>query len=379
MRDETLLDPTDDVLRALCAARPGPRVTIQLPLLPGPPTSQNVLRMRQAVQLAEKKLDAPGAAVGSSNPLTPGLASLVGLAERHATDRGTLACFVNAEGARCFLVAGAMPERVAVSSVFALRPFLRARALETSFHLLALSVNRLALYAGDARTLDELSRGELPASLEDALGSETSEKQLRMRGTSAGGGAPVFYSHDARSDERTRDFARYRHVVARALEQRLRGDERPLVLAADARHVAGLRDELHLPALLEAAVNANPDTMSPAQLHARAWPLVEAALVARDAEARDSFERARNTGKGLDLPQDVASAAASGRVHRLWLDAEASLPGALDEGTGRIGSAIGDDDVLDQLAVLVVRHGGEVRAIPSSAMPSATGVAAELR
>jgi hypothetical protein len=376
MPDDALLDPSDDLLRALCAAGPGPRITLEVPLAPLPPIGQNALRMRQAVQIAEKKLEDFGAAGAA---LAGGLERAVRIAESHGADRGTLVCFVDPAAMRCVAFARPLPARVAVGEGFALRGFLRARALESRFHLLALSAKRLALYLGDARGLAPAARGELPASLEDALGPELSEKQLRMRGTAAGGGAPAFYSHDARSDERKLDFQRYRHLVASALERRLRGDPRPLILAADAQHVAALQEEVRLPTLLTAAVHANPDALGPAELHARAWPLVEAALLARDGEARGAFETARNAGKGADFVEDVAAAAAAGRVHRLWVAVESALPGTVDPATGRVGPPQGDDDVLDQIAALVMRHGGQVRAVPASALPSSTGVAAELR
>jgi len=246
--------------------------------------------------------------------------------------------------------------------------------------VLAVSAKRVAVLEGGALGLHPGELGELPASLEAALGAETSEKELRVRGTLGGGGAPVYYSHDARSDERKLDFERFRHVLAGAARRRFAGDPTPLVIAADAPHAAALRTALaDLPGLVPETVSLSPDAATPAQLHARAWPLVEAALAARAGSARASWERARNGGKGVDLVSEAAAEAVAGRVRRLWVSADRRVPGTVEPTTGRLDEGRGDDDVLDDVAALVLRQGGEVCVVPESALPGSTGIAAELR
>lgn len=372
------LDPS--ALRALC--RPvegGACVSIYLPLEPLPPASQNAVRARSAAQDAVKRLEAIGV---SGSALARWGTRLEDAAESLASvrdPRGSVVVLADASNLHVVRVSTRLPLRVSVGERLALRPLLRALALETPYRVLAVSAKRVALFEGDALGLHPASSEGLPASLEDALGSETSEKQLRMRGTQSGGGSPAFYSHDARSDERKLDFERFRHAVAVAANRRFAGDATPLVIAADAPHAAALRAEMDVPGLLDEALTLSPDAASPAELHARAWPLVSASLTARASGARASWERARNAGKGLDLLDDVAAAAVAGRVHRLWLAADAPRPGAVDPASGRILPGRGDDDVLDDLAALVIRHGGEVRVAPDDAVPTATGLAAELR
>jgi hypothetical protein len=65
-------------------------------------------------------------------------------------------------------------------------------------------------------------------------------------------------------------------------------------------------------------------------------------------------------------------------VRRLWLDAARHIGGRIDRKTGRSSEGTGDDDVLDALAAIVLARGGEVIPVPAAALPSATGVAAEL-
>ena len=81
-------------------------------------------------------------------------------------------------------------------------------------------------------------------------------------------------------------------------------------------------------------------------------------------------------GKGLHRIDDVASAAAAGRVRRLWANRDERMAGAVDLATGALLGGRPDEDVIDGIVTLVLRHGGEV--IVARRVPSGTTVAAEL-
>ena len=83
------------------------------------------------------------------------------------------------------------------------------------------------------------------------------------------------------------------------------------------------------------------------------------------------------------LPNCRLSFAAAGRVGTLLLEAERIIPGRLDFTTGDIAPdelqnpQVGD--VLDDLAELVLRNGGQVIVLPTGRLPSRTGLAALYR
>ena len=129
-----------------------------------------------------------------------------------------------------------------------------------------------------------------------------------MRGTRAGGGAPVYYAHDVANEERKLDAQRFHHALAAALNARFEGDATPLVLATDATHQAGLRAELRVRGLLVQPLVGSPDHWSVTELHRHAWPLVRAARASNDRSAAASYERARNAQSATRL-DDVAAAA----------------------------------------------------------------------
>jgi hypothetical protein len=361
-------------LQRLLDAPSGARLTVYLPVRAFP-AGQNETARRHAVADAAKALEDAGVPGADAARRATGLENV--LRELRAAP-GTLAALECEGDVHVFPLTAELPYAVAARRSFVLRPLLRALAAEGTYRVLVVSAKHVALYEGDAGGLALAPQGDLPASLEDALGAEKTEKQLRMRGTRAGGGAPAYYAHDAANEERKIDLHRFHHVVAKAVDARLAQDATPLVLAADVSHQAGLRSALHVPALVEAPLLASPDHWSAPELHQRAYPLVAASRASADGAAA-ALERASKAGKLIDRLDDLAAAAAAGRIRRLWLDAERSVPGRIDPASGRVQPAEDDDELLEELAALAIRHGSEVRVVPASELPGASGAAAELR
>lgn len=370
-------------LHDLLQRREGPLVSIYLPLQRSfPGAEQNVVRLRHAAGEAAERLAAariPPSDVQARREQIEAVAlRIAGLA--HPLDG--LAIFQDRTSTQAFLLARAVSDRVVVGETFELRPLLRALHANRRYRVLAVSVNRVALYEGDARGLVDAPRNGVPESLEAALGSEVTEKNLRLRAGGQRGPTQGYASHGADSahDERKRDVEQYLAVLATALEERLRGDDDPLVLAGEKTQLAALRSRLHLPGLVTEGVEGNADHLGHAELHARAWPLIQRVIAARDATLADAWERARNHGKTVDLLDDVAAAACAGRVRRLWLAQERRVPGHVDAATSHVvEDASAQTDALEELAEIVLRHGGEVCEVEASRMPTRGPVAAELR
>jgi hypothetical protein len=290
-----------------------------------------------------------------------------------------LALLLDERGLRAVGLHTDTPWAVSVASSFALRPLLGALHRSARYRVLAISVNRVAHYEGDADGLREVPLPGVPASLPDALGEELTGKELRMRGTQRGGSAPAFYSHGSGKEERKLDLVRFHEALARALAGALGDSALPIVLAATDEHQSGLRATAKLGALLDDGLAGNFDHATPAELAARSAPLVERWLARRIEEGAGGWERARNRGKALDLLDDVGAAALAGRVSRLWVDATRAVPGRLDPTTGHVVPGRGDDDALDALCEAVLVRGGEVVPVDAASLPSPTGAAAELR
>ena len=97
----------------------------------------------------------------------------------------------------------------------------------------------------------------------------------------------------------------------------------------------------------------------------------------------DRYREAVSKDHGTGDLGDAGSAAASGRVATLLVEADRQIPGRLDAATGAVTPADLShpdvDDLLDDLATLAMERGAEVLVVPKEHMPTDTGVAAVFR
>lgn len=360
--------------RALAAARPGPLATVYIPIERSfPESKQNAVLQQQAAAALDKRLEACGLASSDAADWSARLLAVETDVRALEHPVSGLAVFLDAKELRAYTLVFPVASHVNLGDHFALRPLLREIGRDHRYRLLALSVNRVALYEGSARGLHPAAAPSLPANMATALDLAPQPVTLRSRTETlsrdrAGGTA-----------EREEDLRHFHRVVAKALEG-LPNPELPLVLAAGTTQQGEFRALVRIPGLIPEGLVCTPDHLSPTDLHAQAWPLIGAARAREEHEAAVTYERARNTGKGLDHLDDVVAAALAGRVRRLWLDAEKRVPGKIDAGSSRVvPSGDPDADVLEALASIVLGKGGDVIVAEPPRMPVTTGAAAELR
>jgi hypothetical protein len=95
------------------------------------------------------------------------------------------------------------------------------------------------------------------------------------------------------------------------------------------------------------------------------------------------FGSARSKGLASSDLAQVADSAVAGRVATLLVEAERRVPGRIDTLNGDI--KLDDlanpevDDLLDDIAEVVLRNRGQVVIVPAERMPADTGLAAIYR
>jgi hypothetical protein len=157
----------------------------------------------------------------------------------------------------------------------------------------------------------------------------------------------------------------------------------PLILAALPEYHAPFHSVSHNAQLIASGIEIDPEALSIDELRARAWRVMEPVYLERLAGLIERFGAARARQLGDDRLPQVAEAAAAGRIETLLLEAQRQMPGRLDSNTG--SQQAGElahpdvDDMLDDLAELVLTKGGEVVIAPAARMPSTTGLAAIYR
>jgi hypothetical protein len=341
-----------------------------------PAARENRAAYESAVAEAERGLERAGIGAAEARAIRKQLAS-VETDLRKIKRAAGVAVFHDRIDLRAYALPFEPARRVRVASFFALRPLLAVTHRNHRYRCLAISTRRLALFDGDGFGLAPAPAPWLPESLEALLGSELSEKELRVSASQAGTGAPRYYSHDSGRGERKLDLERFHLRLARILESELSERSIPLVLAATESHQSGLRHAARLPSLLERGIVGNPDHLLPDELHAAAWTLIERATREADERAARDFERGVGFHKSLARVDDVAAAAAAGRVRRLWVSVDEAVPGTIDPASGAVLGGHPDEDVLDAIVTVALRHRSEV--IAGAPVPSGTPIAAKLR
>ncbi len=340
--------------------------------------------------MLEQSLEADMA--GAGKPLLARLGELAGDAEfwNHSLDG--LVVLAASDFFRVYRLQRPVPELAIVGESFHIKPLLRILQSVDRYQILALSAASIKLFEGNRDALAEVELAEgVPPTLTDALGEELTEPHQTVAsygggtgGGNDGGSTPMRHGHGGKKDEVDIDADRFFRAVDRAiLEHHSKPSGLPLLLAALPEHQSRFRALSRNPSLLAAGVDGSPDALSIETLRDRAWQAVEPHYLARLAALVDAFGSASSRGLGSDELSDVAKAAVAGRVATLLVDADRQLPGRLDRDSGAVEFAeLADariDDLLDDLAEVVLQAGGEAIVVPAERMPTVTGLAAIYR
>ena len=296
-----------------------------------------------------------------------------------------LAVFVDSDRHDVFPLQRSVPQIAIVSSRFHVKPVLRHLQSSDRFQVLSLSRSRASMWEGNRYVLDPVEAEDFPASIEEVLGAELTEPHLTVAGYGKGvGGTPMHHGHGSRKDETEIDDERFFRAIDRlVLERFSKPSELPLILVALPKHQAVFRSVSQNRWLLSEGVQGDPESYSPEELRKEVWQLLQPHYVARLACLTDQFHAsfAQHLASG-DL-SDVARATVAGRVSTLLVDADEHRPGKVDVTTGAIqpGDLAMPDvgDMLDDVAEMVLAHGGEVLVVPHDRMPTPSGLAAIFR
>jgi hypothetical protein len=352
----------------------GPLLSLYLPTtLKVEERRQNEIRLKNLLKDARRRLEALGMAATDAEALTEAV-------ERASLDREMwrehghgFAVFAG----RGFLEHVPLPFPVRELPVagfrFRLRPLIEALARRRRFWLLSLSQKDTKLYVGDQEGLTTVETGpDVPRSLTDVAGRETTGRELHFHSVAPGGGAAIFHGQGAGKDDVEPEQEQFVRAVAHGLERFWKLDDAPVIVAGDNQLLAFYRRLSRYADRVLGELEGNFDHVSRESLHARAWAIVEG-----DLERRRREELARLDGSGPDTPvgrelTDVVRAAREGRIDTLYIAADRECWGRWDDdGTIMVHDEPlpGDDDLLDRAAVESWLKGAEVHAVPSAEIP----------
>lgn len=294
-----------------------------------------------------------------------------------------LAILLNKNQFIIYNISRSVKKLAVVSDNFHLKPLMRVFQSTDSYYVLGLNRQRFRLYWGNRYGLEEIEFDEdTPVTLEDVLGEETSESHLNQR--SVGGANAMFHGHGGKKDEIDKDIERYFQYVDRfVLNEFSNPTQDPLILATLNEYQGSFRKLSHNQLLMDEGINKDFETMDLEELRAESWKIVEELYLDRTKTLVDRYNLAKSKDLGSDDLEEVIKKALDYRVETVLIESDRVRPGKIDMKTGEIKTSDLDnpdtDDLLDDLAEIILNSDAEVVLLPEERMPTDTGLAATFR
>jgi hypothetical protein len=178
-------------------------------------------------------------------------------------------------------------------------------------------------------------------------------------------------------------MTQYARGVDAAVRGVVAGSGLPLVLASLEPMDSIYRGINTYPHLLGTTIQGNPETTTIADLSTAVRGVLDAQYAQEIAELKERFAEARTVGRASTDITDVARAATFGAVGTLFIDIDEVIPGFVDDETGVVSLATGEDaasyGVVDVIARRAFLAGGRSYAVRRDDIPEGASVAAILR
>jgi hypothetical protein len=362
-------------------------ITIYLPTeKSGRETQMNPIRLKNLVNRVEKKLVKKDLASNRIDRLLSPAKTLIENGEFWQHQAEGLVLFITDDHFRYYRLPLRFKEYVMINRRFHLKPLLPLFSGEGHFYILALSQKQIRLWQASRFSYHEIDLGEIPTSMEEALGYDNLERKsqahvARRRGKQRADLA--FHGHGGGADDVKEDIQRYFQRVSKGLQRMMTSENDPMVLAGVEYITTLFKMVSGYNFILEKAITGNPDELPSEELHRRAWQIVEPDLKSEQEKAFNQYRDLSQTARTADCLPDILPAAAQGRVGWLFVDVAAHIWGTYQSETGQVevhrerGS--NRDELIDLAAFHTLTHGGRVYACQKKEMPGSSPAVAVFR
>lgn len=376
-------------LEALMGPRRGLCVSIYAPMVrAGHETQQNPIRFKNLVRRAGEALEERGLAPKEAERFLAPAAALLDDNPFWQHQGSGLAVFVADGLLRHYRLPVEVRELAVVEDRFHLKPLLPMLSGDGRFYVLALSQKRVRLLEATRHSVREIDLGDLPTSLNEAVGYEVEEAHLQFhtgtpRRTGEATRSAVFHGHGGGEEDAKLEIQKFFNLLDRGVGSLVEDRKAPLVLAGVEFLFPLYRQVSDVPHLIEGGVAGNPDELSAEELRERAWPLVEPVFARAQEEAEGRFRELLGTGQASSHLDEVVTAAHDGRVDTLFVALGRRRWGSFDPARRAVELAEhngpGTEDLVDLAALQTLLNGGTVHAVAPDRVPQGGEVAAVYR
>ncbi|WP_153722930.1 baeRF3 domain-containing protein [Sporosarcina cascadiensis] len=349
-----------------------------------PENQQDPIRFKNLLQKVQQELTKEYPANEIKSLLAP-LEKLQGERPFWAHAGDGLALFATKDRCIAYRLQRPVPELAVVSNSFHIKPLIRVFQSADRYHLLGVNRQEFKLYEGNRYGIEEVEiPGELAKTKAEAIGDQVTEAYLGAGDSSGAAGTAMMHGHGGKKDEIDIDIERYFRYVDRTVSEHYsKPSGLPLYLVTLTEYHTLFKELSHNPHLQDQGIKSDFEALTLEQLRDMAWQIIEPYYLDKTQKLVESFENSKANGQGSQKIEEVVQAASEDRISRLMLEDGRLYPGKIDLDTGEIETEnlqqTTVDDVMDDLAELVFKSGGEVVVLPEERMPVDTGVAAIYR
>ena len=244
----------------------------------------------------------------------------------------------------------------AVGEYLRLRPLLALASKRLEFYILALQLNDTRIFKCTEQGCESARFPKRDGAESGGFAPGASESSLRAE--------PV---HDR--DHPENHLGRFYREIDRDVNALLRDGHPPLVVVGVEHEVALFHRLTTYPACVEPGIRGLPGRLGQDEMYRQSLELVRSATTGQTRRDLERFDKEVGTGHASTDLHEIVRAASAGGVEHLFL-----------RESGAVGEAIEDGaDLLDMAAVQTLRHGGDVRTLPGTSMPSGGAISAIFR
>ena len=349
---------------------------------------QAAIALKNSLRKAEQRLIDAGRNVDEIRHFLDPIQALADSGQLWSERAPGLAIFSNGhdDGVLFFRLPFHVQEIVMVASHFYFKPLLAALHGVPRFYVLALSLNSVRLFRFNEHVREIVRLPGVPRSLDEMPTHEDLDTQRhsqsfmhhgprgQMMATHSHG--PGDINHDAR-------HAHYFQHVARAVDELLRNETAPLVLAGVQRDTDHFREASKYSHMVAGAIPGSPHLRSIEDLHTEAAQLLDGESWADTARALQRYKEINNTPRVTRSTKEIMRAAHEGRIDTLFVAQDVDKWGSFDAASYQVHMHTmpqpGDLSLLNLAAEFTLHHHGDVFLLPRSRVPRNSPMAAILR
>ncbi len=276
-------------------------------------------------------------------------------------------------------------EFAVVANSFHIKPLLKAYQGVENYQILGLSRENFTLYQGNRYGFHEIKiDSDTPRTMQDVLGEELSDSYLSHASYAGAGRTTMYHGHGDVKLEIDKDTEKYfRYVDSFVFENYSKPSKLPLILVSLMEYHSEFKKLSNNSYLLEEGIHKSIGSQELDEIQTKAQQIIEAINVGRLQNISEAFANHEAESLGSSDLAQVSKAACENRVDTILIEEDKIVPGKIDYENGEIKLGnIGSpdyDDILDDLAELVLLGGGSVLLLAKDLMPSTTGIAAIYR